>query len=209
MKYLRIYESFQSEAKIKEICKKYGIENYTVNSDGLIDVNGGVDLRYLKLTKLPVKFGTVSGDFYCNSNKLTTLEGSPNHVGGDFYCADNKLTTLEGAPNHVGGNLDCTYNQLTTLEGAPHHVGYDFNCEYNRLTTLEGAPRHVGRGFYCEYNPIYSIWVLIWNKDVIDLLNDYDCLRGTDIIIDRFNEFLQEIGKPPVESVEGYNNILQ
>lgn len=119
MKHLRIYESFQSEAKIKEICKKYGIENYTVNSDGLIDVNGGVDLRYLKLTKLPIKFGTVSGDFYCNSNKLTTLEGSPNHVGGDFYCADNKLTTLEGAPNHVGGNLDCTYNQheYPSIEG--------------------------------------------------------------------------------------------
>ncbi len=36
MKYLKLFESFED---IDEICKKYSIENYTINTDGSIDVN--------------------------------------------------------------------------------------------------------------------------------------------------------------------------
>jgi hypothetical protein len=31
--------------------------------------------------------------------------GAPSSVGGDFHCDDNKLTSLEGAPESVGGNF--------------------------------------------------------------------------------------------------------
>ena len=43
--------------------------------------------------------------------------------------------------------------------------------------------------------------------EFMELFNNYDCIRGEDIIIDRFNDFLKEIGKPVVDSVKGYNNI--
>jgi len=72
-------------------CKKYGIENYTINNDGSIDVDGDVRLWNRGLTKLPLNFNHVSGDFYCNWNKLTTLEFSPKSVGGGFYCGDNPI----------------------------------------------------------------------------------------------------------------------
>ena len=120
---------------IHKICKEYGIENYTINSDGSIDVDGDVDLWSRGLTKLPMKFNNVSGDFNCHYNKLTTLLGSPKSVGGDFHCGYNNLTTLEGSPQSVGGN---------------------FNCVYNKLTTLEGGPKSVGGGFYYDGNPIYN-----------------------------------------------------
>jgi hypothetical protein len=41
----------------------------------------------------------------------------------------------------------------------------------------------------------------------MDLFNDYDALRSNEIVLDRFNEFLEEIGRPTVKNVEGYNNI--
>ncbi len=37
MKYLKLFESFED---IDKICKKYSIKNYTINTDGSIDVDG-------------------------------------------------------------------------------------------------------------------------------------------------------------------------
>jgi hypothetical protein len=99
--------------------EKY-LENYTINPDGTIDVNGDVDLeeKLGDMEKLPVKFGKVSGYFYCSINNLTTLEGCPNYVGSTFSCNRNKLKTLEGCPKYVGGNrFNCAFNELTTLKG--------------------------------------------------------------------------------------------
>jgi hypothetical protein len=102
-----------------EFCEKY-LENYTINPDGTIDVNGDVKLssRLGFMTQLPVKFGKVSGDFICNVNKLTTLEGCPNYVEGDFRCEINDITSLEHCPKYVGGRFGCSNTtSLTTLKG--------------------------------------------------------------------------------------------
>ena len=95
MKHLKLFENFQD---IDSICKEYEIENYTVNPDGSIDVDGDVDLDNKRLTKLPLRFGRVTGYFFCYSNQLTTLEGSPREVGGKFDCSYNQLTSLECVP---------------------------------------------------------------------------------------------------------------
>jgi hypothetical protein len=174
MKWIKAFESI---SEIERLCNKYGIENWTINSDGLVDVDGDVDLSDMGSNKIPISFGRVGGDFYCYSNQLTTLEGAPREVGGDFYCYSNQLTTLEGAPHRVGGGFYCYHNelttlkgaprevvgyfscrdnQLTTLEGAPNRVGGGFNCSYNRLTTLEGAPREVGGRFHCQNNQLWT-----------------------------------------------------
>ena len=90
MRYLKLFESFEN---IDEICKKYSIENYTINKDGTIDVNS-VRLYNIGLTKLPLKFNKANWYFYCSYNKLTTLEGSPVEVNGNFYCSYNQLTSM-------------------------------------------------------------------------------------------------------------------
>lgn len=169
MKYLKLYEGFQSEEEVSKICKKFGIKNWSVNSEGLVDVNGDVNLISRGLDKIPLRFGSVTGDFHCTNNRFTSLEGCPRSVGGDFYCS---------------------YNQLTSFEG----------------------PRYIERDFLCDDNPIFSVWEIIspdwkWDSSIMDLFNDYDALRGNDIVLDRFNEFLEEIGLEPVQKVDGYNNI--
>jgi len=199
MKYLKLFENFED---IDKICDEYGILGYTINTDGSIDVDGDVNLSGVWLTKLPIKFNHVSGDFKCNDNLLDTLDGSPKSVGGDFDCDDNDLTTLEGSPKSVGGNFDCSWNKLTTLEGSPKSTGGSFYCSYNKILTFEGAPNHVG-AFYCSGNPIENIWDLFKDYSKVELLNDLDPIRGKDILMDRFNTFLSMIGKDEVENVKG------
>ena len=184
MKYLKLYESFED---ITEICKKYGIENYTINPDGSIDVDGvcidGIsyyfDLAQLKLTKLPLKFNKVNCNFFCYFNQLTTLEGSPKEVNGNFNCSKNQLTSFEFAPRIIRG---------------------DFNCRYNNIKTFEYFPSYVSYSFICNNNPIYEVWKLFCNKSKIELLNDFDIFRDEDtnnpgIVMERLNDFLLTIGR--------------
>jgi len=126
---------------VEQICKKYLIESYTILDDGSIDVLGNVRLSSLKLTELPLKFNKVSGNFYCQTNGLTTLEGCPEWVGGHFYCSRNKLTSLEGGPKIVEMSYDCTDNQLTTLKGCPEKIGSEFHAGSNKLTEIDFCPK--------------------------------------------------------------------
>jgi len=198
MKYLKKYRLFESvnEEEIHSICKKYGIENYTINPDGTIDVDGDVDLYDKSLTKLPLNFNKVSGHFFCEFNKLTSLEGSPKSVGGGFQCTRNQLTSLEGAPQSVSGGFLCAFNQLTNLLGAPNSVGGYFGCDYNRLTSLEGAPESVVN-FSCSFNKLKNLegvpksiagYLECYNNEIISLdgleyknINGVIDLRGNPI----------------------------
>ncbi|NBP59030.1 hypothetical protein EBU71_21275, partial [bacterium] len=116
MKYLKRFNesSGQSLEEIRKICEKYDIRNWSLNEEGLVDVDHFVDLRNQKLAELPLKFGRVAGVFFCNFNNLTTLDGAPEQVGDDFYCYENKLTSLEGGPKEVGGDFYCYENKLTS-----------------------------------------------------------------------------------------------
>ena len=209
MKYLKMFESFED---IDSICKEYWITNYTINSDGSIDVEGNVNLSNLELTKLPLKFGRVGGNFNFGHNELTTLKGSPREVGGNFFCSHNKLTTLEGGPREVGGSFGCSNNQLTTLEGAPREVGGDFYCSYNQLYTLKGLPR-IRWDFSLRDNPVYAIYVLFKKRKVFMDSLDWDYIRRdketkqNQIVKSRFEEACAEVGIEVPESIEGYEYI--
>jgi len=194
MKHIKLFESFNDFPNTKEeidsICKKYNITNYTINPDMSIDVQGCVNLYNKGLSKLPLKFNKVSGDFDCKYNKLTTLEGGPKEVDGYFVCCGNELTTLEGAPEYVGGYFYCHNNQLTTLEGSPEYVGGDFNC---------GG------------NPIYSLYLLFndykWFKNSI---REYSWLHGTEIskirLIDVFLD--EDLPEPDLSNIDKIYTIV-
>ena len=107
--------------------------NYKKYIGKYVNVKKDVNLIENYLTKLPIRFGTVGGDFDCSYNSLTSLEGAPEKVGGYFYCGNNNLTSLVGAPKVVGGDFYCDNNKLTTLEGAPKSVGGDFQCYGNEV----------------------------------------------------------------------------
>jgi hypothetical protein len=158
MKYLQTFSLFESRtpatltAGQEAFLNQYTKGTWSVNpATGLVDVQGTFLCFRQDLKSLAgIQFGTVTGDFSCSFNELTTLVGAPQTVGGNFNCSNNELTILEGAPRTVGGNFWCNDNQLTTLEGAPQTVEGGFHCFDNRLTTLEGAPRTVGGIFCCD-----------------------------------------------------------
>ena len=225
MKHLKLFENFD---EIESICKKFGITNWKVNPDGLIDVYGSIDLRGKGLNELPLKFGKVNGYFNCSWNKLETLEGCPKEVGNYFNCSMNKLESLKGGPSKVGltfdcchnkltslegvqsninGNFSCSTNLLTTLEGGPKEVSGDFWCINNQLTTLKGSPNKVGGNFDCSDNPIFAVYNLFPDyKSFMDSL-DYNYLRGKAIVKRRLEEALDELGIKVPKFIPGYKYI--
>jgi len=182
---------FESKQEIDSICREYGIQDYTINPDESIDVEGDVDLSSRGLKRIPLKFRNVRGDFSCDNNKLTSLEGCPQSVGGSFYCYDNQLTSLEGCPQSVGGSFYCASNQLTDFNGFPEYwtgiVSFTENPVQKILDRFK-------RDLWCR---------------VIDLLNEMDVIRGTDIIEQRFEEvyYRMKLEIPKNLEVEGYNLI--
>ena len=156
MKHLKLFESM-TEIEVDKICKKYGIKNWSPNPDGTVDVDGNVDLSRQRLSKLPLKFSRVTGDFFCHYNQLTSLEGCPTEIGSNFWCYGNKLTSLQGCPTEIRGDFWCYDNKLTSLEGCPTEIGKDFYCHDNQLTSLEGSPTEIGGYFYCYDNQLTSL----------------------------------------------------
>jgi hypothetical protein len=166
-------------SKIKTVFDEYFRVRgkFSITDEGIVNVVGSVTHAKL-MSELPVKFGTVSGDFdflrcgltslinapthvggsfHIDGNNVTSLNGAPDHVGASFYCNKNNLTSLVGAPTYVGSDFFCNHNQLTTLEGAPDRVPMDFQCHFNELTNLAHAPTYVGNRFLCSDNPLESL----------------------------------------------------
>src|SRR5574343_1975689 len=182
-----------NEFNIHEVCREYGIRNYTI-SNGLVDVDGDVDLSGKQLDRLPLNFGKVTGDFYCSHTNLTTLEGAPKWVGVDFDCSFNNLTSLQGAPQQVGINFICNHNNLISLEGGPKEVGGSFVCYNNQLTTLQGAPKEIGRDVYYRSNPLpKEILGLGDIKYILKWQDDYSIWRKDGSLdLFRFQELIKD-----------------
>jgi hypothetical protein len=168
MKYLKKFKSVFHKYRIDPICAKFNINNYTINDNGSIDVDGNVYLKPVFsytakeiansfLKEIPVKFSKISGNFFCSNNKLTSLKGSPKLVNGDFGCHNNKLTSLQGCPEKIDGNFTCNNNYLTSLKYGPKLVGNNFICSSNNLTSLEGSPTKVSGDFNCSMNKLTSL----------------------------------------------------
>lgn len=183
MKYLKKYHQINESLEnltIDEICQMYNIRNYTINTDGSVDVDGDVDLTGKGLTRIPLNFRKVSGYFSCDRNQLTSLIGCPQEVGGDFatpgnsnignfWCGNNQLTSLEGAPKKVR-SFYCQKNKLTTLKGAPTNISMNFNCEDNQLKSLQYAPET--NRIFCNGNPVSILWEFFRSDKFIYQINN-------------------------------------
>jgi len=146
-----------TKEEVEAVLMFFDIKRYTISDELTVDVNGNVDLHGKRRTRIPITFGKVTGDFFCNDNNLTSLKGAPEKVGGYFDCSSNNLTSLKGAPNKVGGGFYCSENNLTSLKGSPNKVGEDFNCSFNNFTSLEGAPEKVDGDFNCSENELETL----------------------------------------------------
>ena len=207
------YENFIKESKedIDSICKKFGIRNYTINEDSTVDVDWDVNLYDKGLTKIPLKFGKVSGYFSCGDNQLKSLEGSPLSVGGGFNCSHNQLKSLSGAPLSVGGYFSCSFNQLKSLEGISGRISGGIYCHDNQLRDVKGVKDGWLGEFSVYGNPVHEIFNLFpkdkWDE-VIEILNEYEVIRddGNLVILQRLEQVFLELGLevPEIEEIEGY-----
>lgn len=133
---------------IEQICIQYQIENYSINPDGSIDVDGNVDLSSRNLFILPLKFRRVLGNFNVQNNQLTNLYGSPIAVGGNFNSFNNQLTNFTNGPKWVGGDLYAYNNKLASLEGSPDEVVGNYYISGNEyLENLAGCTLKIGANF--------------------------------------------------------------
>ena len=192
---IKLFEQFNNEQEIHDICKKYKINNYTINPDGSIDVDGGVYLSQKTLTEIPLNFNKVSGNFLISDNKLTSLKGCPKEVTGDFSCSRNKITNLVGGPHIVGGEYLANNNPLlNSLEGSPTHVGSDFNLySNNKLTSLKGCPLVVYNLDIsdCQYLKIVDVsvevkrFIILSNSGLDTILKNNSVFDYTGGILDQ------------------------
>ena len=106
------------KVEIEAWCDEMGIENYTINSKGEIDVDGNVMLRQSDFKELPYKFGKVRGLFTLAHNKnIISLKNCPNETGGYFDVDGcNKLDSLEWCPKEVGSKFFCRFCKCDFLE---------------------------------------------------------------------------------------------
>ena len=245
MKHIKPYKIFESTSlnfpttreEVIEVCNRYRINNYTINDDLSIDVEGHVNLAYKNLEYLPLRFNYVSGDFSCYDNKLKTLEGCPQTVSGSFDCSNNKLESLEGCPQTVDGNFDCYRNKLITLEGSPSVVNGNLICYVNELETLEGSPKTINGNFLCfvnklkdlEYFPEVSdyinirdnpvnllVYTFIENEEtdsfMIEDFIDYEIVRNRDtVMLDRLQTFIRDndLEMPDLDKIKEHYKIIE
>jgi hypothetical protein len=212
MKHLRKYKIFESNTEIDEICRKYEIKNYIINSNNLVDINDNVSLWDKGLKSIPLNFNIVNGDFNCGWNLLTSLKGCPVRVGNGFRCYRNKLTSLQYSPRFMeNGNFYCSYNKIESLQYCTELIRNNFSCSNNNLTSLQYHPTVYGE-FYCynnqintfenfyyykediefKNNPIYDIYELFNDMTLIELARDYGFEWKGEIDLYKLDVFLKE-----------------
>jgi hypothetical protein len=244
MKHIKPYKIFESASPnfpttregVIEVCRKYKIENYTINDDLSIDVNGDVELDSKNLEYLPLKFNYIGGGFYCPYNvELKSLEGCPQTVNGDFYCYYNKLKSLEGCPQTVNGDFYCFNNNLKTLKGCPQTVNGNFSCDNNELKSLKGCPQTVNGNFGCKDNELKDLehfpevngiigirgnpvnlltYTFIEKADsfMIEDFIDYEIVRNRDtVMLDRLQTFIEgfDLEMPNLEEIKNHYKIIE
>lgn len=140
----------------------------TYNTDGSIDVSGGVKISGKKLTKILIKFNIVYGAFDCSYNQLDSLEGCPEIVHGYLDCSYNKIKSLCWCPKLIFGDLNCCNNLITTLKNIGKVKGFLY-CDNNKLTSLE---QYIGLLGYCDNNTFFNSKRLLENE-IYTVLNSW------------------------------------
>jgi len=174
MKHLKAYKIFENSSSSglnpEQISFLDGItDKWTYDeSTGLVDVDGDFKCYYMSLEDfMGINFGTIRGDFKCNNNNLSSMEGMPKYIQGSFNCGHNKIKSLMGSPvlikkeDHYSKEYDvdtftCYSNKIESFDGLPDLNYYKLDVSDNLIESLEGAPKKL-RDFNFGFNLIKSL----------------------------------------------------
>ncbi len=156
---IKLFEQFNNEQEIHDICRKYDIKRYNINQDGTIDIEGGLVISDNYITEIPIKINKVDGFIYLSyCENLTTLKNIPEYVGGRLELRDNlNLKRIDYFPTEIKGHINISSNNLTELNNIQGEVYESFNCKSNNITTLKGFPLIINGFLYLDNNPISII----------------------------------------------------
>lgn len=96
--------------KPEKLCRIWGIENWELNSDGTIDINGDLNLSGRRLNEFPIKIRIIRGSLNVSHNYFKNLKGFPTCITGNLNVSFNKLKTLEGKPKYIDGYISLEGN---------------------------------------------------------------------------------------------------
>jgi hypothetical protein len=113
----------KTKEEIQSWLEEMKIENYTINDDLTVDVNGDVFLGRKKLNSIPIQFGTINGSMSIWDNHLVSLKGCPSKITESFDCSHNKLKSFEYCPIEIGAYFVFYANQISTFDFFPNSVG--------------------------------------------------------------------------------------
>lgn len=119
----RTFEVPKTEIELIKLLDSLNIENYTIDNNMIVNVNGDVNISDMGIKEIPFKFGEITGEFNIAVNRLESLNNMPLKVGGDFNCSKNLLKSLDGCPKYIGGDLIATNNPIKNLDGIGDVVG--------------------------------------------------------------------------------------
>lgn len=169
---------------------KHEIKNFEILKDNSVNVKGNVRLadRLANLSKLPLSFNIVEGDFDISDNELTSLEGTPKVVKGNFLAFKNEITSLKGGPKEVEGSFIVLKNNVASLKNSPALVKEDFICSHNPLSDLDGINIVQGSvftgvcipGLKCQKYVYNSVATYKYSGDIISQYLDKIYVRLTD-----------------------------
>ena len=185
MKLCEIAKQQNPHADIKKWLKQQEIKKYTIRPNGVVDVDGHVDLIGVEGEyTIPVQFGKVTGHFCCSGTNILSLKGSPQIVHEQFVCSHTNITSLAGAPQSIGGNCICLFTQMTSLSGVDKiikQIDGKFTCDM-RVTHLLGLLLIKGiTGFVIDQGgPIDEI--MNWYAGTGDILSAQDKLIDAGFI---------------------------
>lgn len=135
------------EQAIRNWLNIHGVENFKIDpTTGVVDVDADVVMDIDHITKLPVKFGIVTGSFDIGGSNINTLEGCPHTVGKSFNCSHTDITSFDHAPQQVGRSFIAgELAQLTTLRGLPRIVPGTLDLAgQTKIQNLEGISEKIG-----------------------------------------------------------------
>ena len=162
---------------------------WIINSNGEVDVDGGVDVANMNLTEIPVKFGSVSGTFRITHTPIKNTHNFPNVVSSVVSSVDisrcYNLTSIENLPTTIKPKdgqdthiINITSNRkLKSLKGIenvkiiPNRNDYKnlyVRVTENDLTSLDYITE------FLDNNPIVKNINLYGNKNLKEYFDTID-----------------------------------
>ena len=120
-------------------------------------IEGDLDLRWIKITKLPDSLKSIGGYLDLAGTKITKLPDSLVSVGGYLDLCGTQITEFPDSLVSVGGYLDLRWTQITKLPDSLVSVGGYLDLRGTQVTKLPDSLVSVGGYLDLRGTPITKL----------------------------------------------------